>query len=189
MTVQLIHADDITPQPWKNGGGQTRELLAWPSPDDWSLRISVADIDADGPFSAFTGVQRWFAVVDGAGVELQFADATRRITSPDPPLRFDGGMAPHCRLIDGRTRDLNLMLRGARGSLRVTHDGVQWGTAARQCGLFAAVPGVWACADHRRIALPARTLLWMDQAPALAHAFKATQRTDRVVGWWLEFTP
>ena len=33
--------------------------------DDWTLRISVADIDADGPFSPFPGITRWFAVLDG----------------------------------------------------------------------------------------------------------------------------
>jgi environmental stress-induced protein Ves len=189
MTVHLIHADDVSPQAWKNGGGQTRELLAWPSADDWSLRISLADIDADGPFSAFAGVERWFAVVEGAGVELQFAQRACRVTPGDPPLHFDGAAAVHCRLIEGRTRDLNLMCRGGRGGMRAAEDGVQWGTPAKQCGLFAAVAGVWACADHRRIAVPARTLLWFDQAPRLPHAFKAAQTTDRTVGWWLHFSP
>jgi environmental stress-induced protein Ves len=35
------------------------------------LRISVAEITRDGPFSAFAGVQRWFAVLEGAGVMLR----------------------------------------------------------------------------------------------------------------------
>ena len=59
------------PQPWRNGGGVTRELLAWPDGGDWRVRVSVADIDADGPFSAFPGVERWFAVLEGAGVALR----------------------------------------------------------------------------------------------------------------------
>jgi len=29
--------------PWRNGGGVTRELLAWPDSKDWALRVSVAD--------------------------------------------------------------------------------------------------------------------------------------------------
>jgi environmental stress-induced protein Ves len=41
--------------PWKNGGGVTRELLAWPGGGDWQVRISVAEIEADGPFSSFPG--------------------------------------------------------------------------------------------------------------------------------------
>ena len=65
----MIRADasTATPVPWKNGGGVTRELLRLPagSGDDWTLRISVADIAADGPFSPFPGITRWFAVLTG----------------------------------------------------------------------------------------------------------------------------
>ena len=64
----IIEADAVTPQAWRNGGGQTRELLAWPSAADWSLRISRADIERSGPFSAFAGVQRWFEVLSGNAV-------------------------------------------------------------------------------------------------------------------------
>ena len=62
MSFQCIAQADVMPQAWRNGGGQTRELLAWPHGADWSVRISLADIEADGPFSPFPGVQRWFAV-------------------------------------------------------------------------------------------------------------------------------
>ena len=53
MSLSIIHCDRIAPQPWKNGGGQTRELFVWPPGGPWSLRISVADIRAAGPFSPF----------------------------------------------------------------------------------------------------------------------------------------
>ena len=33
--------------PWRNGGGVTRELLAWPDSKDWALRVSVADVAAE----------------------------------------------------------------------------------------------------------------------------------------------
>lgn len=118
MSFECIVADTVAPQAWRNGGGQTRELLTWPSATDWSLRISLADIHADGPFSGFAGVQRWFAVVQGAGVQLKFADATCRISLADEPLCFDGALAPGCALLGGPTRDLNLMLRGAAGHMR-----------------------------------------------------------------------
>ena len=35
-----------------------------------ALRISVADIEAHGPFSNFEGVDRWFGVLQGEGVRL-----------------------------------------------------------------------------------------------------------------------
>ena len=71
MTLAIVCHDDMAPQPWKNGGGITRDQLAWPDAAHWQLRISVAEVARAGPFSAYPGIQRWFAVVQGAGVVLQ----------------------------------------------------------------------------------------------------------------------
>ncbi|MDH4059939.1 MAG: HutD family protein [Aquincola sp.] len=101
--------------PWRNGGGRTRELLAWPSATDWTLRVSVAEIEADGPFSPFAEIDRCFAVLDGAGVVLSLPRGEVRLHRGDPALTFPGEAAPLCRLIDGPTRDLNLMVRRAAG--------------------------------------------------------------------------
>ena len=30
MSAVIIQADNVAPQAWRNGGGQTRELLVWP---------------------------------------------------------------------------------------------------------------------------------------------------------------
>ncbi len=135
-------------QPWRNGGGVTRELLAWPGGRvDWQLRISVADIDADGPFSRFPGVERWFAVLEGAGVELTIAGAVHRLVRGDAPLHFDGAAPAHARLIDGPTRDLNLMLRNAGGTMQCVADGAALGSP---CG------GPLRPVQRRRGALPGR---------------------------------
>ena len=188
MTPLLGRADEVAPQPWRNGGGRTRELLAWPSADDWQLRISVADIEADGPFSAFPGVQRWFAVIEGAGVRLQFADGERRVERGDAPLCFDGGAAPACRLIAGPTRDLNLMLRaGAAGALHTATNGRPWQGHAPRSALFAAQDGRLS-ADDRTWPLPARALAWFDEAPAAALTFETDAPPQGTIGWWLSFT-
>jgi environmental stress-induced protein Ves len=105
----------VSPQRWRNGSGFTRELLAWPAAAHWQLRISVADIDADAPFSAFAGVERWFAVVEGAGVVLQLPEGRTVVDGSSAPLHFAGEAAPQCTLIAGPTRDLNLMGRRASG--------------------------------------------------------------------------
>lgn len=133
-----IHSDAVAPQPWRNGGGRTRELLAWPPGVPWRLRVSVADIDADGPFSAFPGVTRWFAVLDGAGVALTLGPAEHRLTPASAPVAFDGAAAPGCRLLDGPTRDLNLMLRGVRGTLQRAAPGVAWAEPWPWRGVFSA---------------------------------------------------
>jgi uncharacterized protein len=117
--LQQLCADDVTPQPWKNGGGRTRELLTWPGPQDWWLRISVADIEQDGPFSPYPGVDRWFGVLQGAGVELVWPHATRRMHAGHSLLHFDGEAAPDCRLLEGVTRDLNVMHRRGLGRISV----------------------------------------------------------------------
>ena len=137
--VTLRRAADAAPQPWRNGGGSTRELLAWPAGGAWQLRISVAEIAADGPFSAYEGVQRWFAVIDGAGVVLGLADGECRLGTESGVLRFDGADAPACRLIDGPTHDLNLMLRsGVRGTLERAVTGAAWDAPWRWRAVFTA---------------------------------------------------
>jgi hypothetical protein len=82
---------------------------------DWALRVSVAQIERDGPFSAFHGIDRWFAVVNGAGVRLQFGSQTHRLTQRSEPLAFDGAAPPGCELLDGMTLDINLMVRRNAG--------------------------------------------------------------------------
>jgi hypothetical protein len=183
---RIVHADSVAPQPWKNGGGQTRELLVWSSPTDWSFRISVADIEQDGPFSPFPDVERWFAVIAGAGVVLGFVDGERRVIPGDAPLVFAGAAAPGCRLIDGPTRDLNLMIRGGHGRMERTEPGVAWAPEGGRCGLFVAVAGAWSCAGRAESRVPARTLVWFHEPPAGALTFspEATEGTSSI-GWWL----
>lgn len=131
----------VAPQPWRNGGGQTRELITWPpgaEAQGWQLRLSVADITQDGLFSAFDGVERWFAVLSGAGVALTLDGDSQRLTPDSEPLVFDGAAAPACKLLDGPTRDLNLMLRGVRGSLLRALAGQPWDPAWPWCAVFSA---------------------------------------------------
>jgi environmental stress-induced protein Ves len=109
MNWSLVALDEAAAQPWRNGGGVTRELLAWPSEADWRVRMSVADVAAAGPFSRFPGIERWFAVLEGEGVVLDIAGHEHAVGASDGPLRFDGGAGVACRLRGGATRDFNLM--------------------------------------------------------------------------------
>ena len=50
--IHLVDSTLVAPQPWRNGGGSTRELFTWPGGTaPWQLRISVADIDQNGIIS------------------------------------------------------------------------------------------------------------------------------------------
>jgi len=186
MTVRTIRVDEVAPQRWRNGGGFTRELLAWPSVDAWRVRVSVAHVETDGPFSSFPAVERWFAVLDGNGVELTVGGTAHRWTAGCLPLHFSGEAPAVCRLINGSTRDLNLMLRGMRGGMFRVDAGQPWRPRAAQCGLFAARAGN--CIGAAQFGVPARSLLWFDEAPA-SLTFLPGDADAAAVGWWLAATP
>ena len=192
-THTLIDALGVAPQAWHNGGGTTRVLLTWPEGDDWRLRISLANIDQDGAFSQLPGIERWFSVVDGAGIELKLGDdvhgtaaASHKLKPGDPPLCFDGASSVACRLLDGPTRDLNLMLRGTIGAMHQVVDRQAWAPPPHAaCGLFSAVAGH--CGG---VAVPAMSLLWFSDAP-LGLSFTAARPVvgNAPLGWWLFATP
>jgi environmental stress-induced protein Ves len=174
---QQIALADTPPTLWKNGGGTTRELLAWPTPQDWTLRLSVAQVDADGPFSRFDGITRWFAVLAGAGVRLHIADAsqTHSLDVSSSPLEFDGAVAVDCTLIDGPTKDFNLMARSARHPQtrmqRVKGQADWQGTTLNLLAVWAnTAPATLHPQNHAAIHLKPGTLAWasLDAAQALA---------------------
>jgi environmental stress-induced protein Ves len=161
--IQQVRLADCAFVPWRNGGGRTRELLAWPTAEDWLVRVSVAEIEADGPFSAFDGIERCFAVLEGAGLRLALPQGEVRLAVGDAAIGFAGEAAPMCRLIDGPTRDLNLMARRQAGRPRLSctrADDSGW----RWRGLFSA-----------------DTLFWTDQHD--------TAWPPPYGGWWLGLEP
>ena len=184
---RVIRVADVDARPWRNGGGQTRELLVWPSASDWSVRISVAHIDTDGPFSAYPDVERWFAVVAGAGVDLAIDGKTHHRNASSPPLRFDGGANIDCRLLNGPTRDLNLMVGRGTGIMQSVVSGRAWSPDATQCGLFAAAAGYCIVGDHDEVALPGESLLWFDSPPRTLIFRPRAQRATHPIGWWLAY--
>lgn len=106
MTLHQLPAADRTATPWRNGGGLTREVAAAP---DGSWRVSLAEVAADGPFSAFPGLDRVLTVVEGAGLELAVDDRPAATIPPLHPYRFPGELPTTGRLLDGPVTALNLM--------------------------------------------------------------------------------
>lgn len=196
-----VDASTAAPAPWKNGGGVTRELLRLPpgSNDDWTLRISVADVGTEGPFSSFPGVTRWFAVLDGAGVRLRLADRTLEVRPGDAPLRFDGADAPGCALLDGRTRDLNVMVRSDRADSLLTCasflDEAEPGTSPG-FGFFARQPVALHGAGAEAIEMPALSLAWCESPFDASRAWAIAPLSDSappqehtVPGYWIRLLP
>ena len=187
--MKIVKLDDVETHPWRNGGGVTRDLLAWPAAADWQLRISVAEVACDGPFSAYPGVERWFAVVQGAGVVLHFGDQDRRLAHETPPLRFDGAVAPGCTLIDGATRDLNLLVRkdAGHGEMRVVAPGAEWHSPAPLRAVFSVHPAELRVDGLPVAALPAGSLAW--RAAAAGERWELIPDESRTRAWWLSFAP
>ena len=184
MDPRIIRLDEALPRPWRNGGGTARDLLSLPANTEaWQCQVSVADVERDGPFSDYPGVERWFAVVKGAGVVLTIDGKPFRLERQSAPLRFDGGASTTCALIGEPTRDLNLMLREAHGALVHAVEGEPWQPGAAQCGIFSAVQGRCHVEDTD-IDIPAGALLWFDAAPAEL-TFFASEVQDAIPAWWL----
>lgn len=106
----VLRASDATRMRWKNGAGWTSEILKSPDRDDWQWRLSIAEIEVDAPFSAFPGVDRELVLLSGNGLRLRFDDGESRVLlPPHDKLRFRGERPASCELVDGPTRDFNLM--------------------------------------------------------------------------------
>jgi environmental stress-induced protein Ves len=119
--VRLLRAADRVATLWKNRGGVTREVAAWPPGaglDDFDWRVSLADVGADGPFSTFPGVDRILTVIAGQGLVLEVDDQPIRL-EPGAPFAFPGEASVTARLTAGPIRDLNVMVRRAAWTARV----------------------------------------------------------------------
>jgi uncharacterized protein len=187
--IEVIELARVPGRPWRNGGGITHELLAWPHGAGWQMRISVAEIAQDGPFSAFPGVERWFAVLQGAGVMLRFAQRREMLTADSAPLQFDGAAAPGCELLGGDTLDLNLMVRhdAGRGRLERAQADTEWFTPAPLRALFCTAPARLQIDDTDAARLPAMSLAFSAHAGRQRWRFVADGEPARA--WWLSFQP
>ncbi len=120
-SMRLIRPSEHRVMPWKNGFGTTTEIAIEPPDADvggrFRWRLSIADVQRSGPFSAFPGYERTIMVIAGHGMDLAIADQpARRLDRLFAPFVFSGDSTAECRLLDGPIRDFNLMVE--RSSLR-----------------------------------------------------------------------
>ena len=160
---QQIKLQDIPPSPWKNGGGTTQALVCWPNSTEWIFRMSVARIDSDGPFSEFKGVSRWFAVLQGEGVALQFPEKRVVLGTKDPVLQFSGDSPCHCCLTDGPTLDFNLMVQGISANMtRINRSNfVQNFRAGTTLAIFVVEEGGQCVLNEQSYTLDNASLYWV----------------------------
>lgn len=121
--IRILHAADYPRMPWRNGAGTTEEVACNPGGSaaafDW--RLSIADVEQDGGFSAFTGYQRIITVLEGQGIVLTVDGQEQAPLAPRMAYAFSGDAPVHCRLPGGPIRDFNLIYAPAR-----YHARLQW---------------------------------------------------------------
>ncbi|MFD7553680.1 MULTISPECIES: HutD family protein [unclassified Streptomyces] len=117
--VRILRAAGRTAAVWKNGGGVTREIAAFPDGagmDDFLWRASLAEVAADGPFSAFPGIDRTLTLAEGAGMDLVVGGERRLVDERFAPQDFPGDEPTDCRLLSGPVVNFNVMYR--RGAVK-----------------------------------------------------------------------
>lgn len=106
----VVRAQDYRRMRWKNGAGWTSEVFRFPDAENWSWRLSIADVETDASFSAFPGVERELVLLSGNGMRLRFDDGTtHELLPPHGVLRFSGERPLVGELLDGPSRDFNVM--------------------------------------------------------------------------------
>jgi environmental stress-induced protein Ves len=118
--MEIIRYSELKPQPWRNGGGVTRELASHPhaaSMQDgaWDWRVSIAEISKAGPFSAFAGTDRVLTVIDGELLLLN-VDGAEQPLEKHRPFRFSGDAPSSAALPTGNIQALNVLTR--KGSFK-----------------------------------------------------------------------
>lgn len=183
-SLTLIRGADLVAAPWKNGGGVTREVAAFPAGaglDAFAWRVSVADVAQAGPFSRFAGIDRTLVLLSGAGMLLDEAGGaqgmqgvkTHALTQTLDMARFAGEAQIDARLVDGATRDFNLMVRrdAARGEVEVWRGATQRTLSADAVLLYCAEGSVSVTAgDAQPLPLATGDTLRIDTPAALACA-------------------
>jgi hypothetical protein len=118
MTKPLIlRAADRLATLWKNGLGVTREIAVHPPSaglGDFDWRLSMATVDAGGPFSTFPGIDRKLAVLQGRLSLRVDSQAPIGLGPESPLLAFAGDVPVEAEVLDGPVTDLNLMTRRGR---------------------------------------------------------------------------
>lgn len=145
VSMSVISQPDWTPQPWKNGGGTTHEIWRVPERDDYDLRISLATVEAAGPFSKFPGYRRWLFLVGAAPIELVH-DQTIKLLAPGDHVELPGETQITANLSAGPTKLLNILVK--TGEPRV----IGYGPVAHPVHYFFAMKSKRGGATHPQLA-------------------------------------
>lgn len=114
-TLRHLPASGFRRSPWKNGGGETIEIAAFPegaSFDAFHWRVSMATVSTSGPFSVFPGIDRTLSVLSGETITLAFEGrASVPLDRASAPYSFPADLAVSGEVAGAGITDLNVMSR------------------------------------------------------------------------------
>jgi hypothetical protein len=122
--VRHLTPADYKITPWRNGGGRTTEIAVSPAgaslAEGFDWRLSVAEVERDGPFSSFPGCDRSLSLLSGGGILLDAGEeGDIELRQPYKPVSFPGEWEIEGRLLGAAIRDLNLIFARDRAAGRV----------------------------------------------------------------------
>jgi environmental stress-induced protein Ves len=128
--MEIIRFADLKPEPWRNGGGVTRQIAGHPGTapgpgaasghngvsgpgGGWDWRVSIAEVSKAGDFSPFPGMERVLTVVEGE-LLLLTVDGAEHPLEKYRAFRFSGEASTTCALPTGDVRNLNVITRAGK---------------------------------------------------------------------------
>lgn len=117
--MKRFTSENFVIMPWKNGGGTTTQLFILPGPANFNLRISIATVSQDGPFSLFPDIERNLLILTGNGCELKTENKVIELTESSPSFVFQGEESISCSLLEGTFTDFNVMTARKWGKANV----------------------------------------------------------------------
>jgi uncharacterized protein len=146
VTMQVLRSEQHRRMPWRNGGGVTYEVASSPAGTelaDFDWRISIAEVEAGGPFSAFPDIDRTIILIEGEWMALTVDGRRHRFGIRDP-FSFDGGSETLCE-VPSRSRDLNVMTRRGRATAAVAVVEADSSDGGAVTGAVAGAETVFVC--------------------------------------------
>lgn len=116
--MEIIRYAELKAEPWRNGGGVSRELAArpvvsagnTPAGPGWDWQVNIAELSSAGGFSAYPGMDRVLTVIDGELLLLR-VDGAEHPLEKYRPFRFSGDADSAAALPTGDVRALNVITR------------------------------------------------------------------------------
>ncbi len=116
-SARVVRIEDLVAAPWSNGGGWTTEIykqLSAQRPGQPVWRLSLATIDAPGPFSVLPDARRFLLLASDTALQLSIDGIVHTLRYTDSVV-FDGGAPVEVVATSGVCSALNLMTYGALG--------------------------------------------------------------------------